>query len=148
MNISYDNNEGFAIEGITESTTLSKLFFSKKNIKLINQKIIITIKNKYKHTITKQSDNELLIIMRTIYLNNAQNNFTNITELKKELRTLNSYVVNCCVDTIRKNITTHINYVNTLDKDTFLPNIWQNNIQLPEHTSKKGQKTFEFKHLF
>ena len=148
MNISYDNNEGFAIEGITESTTLSKLFFSKKNIELIHQKIITTIKNKYNYTISKQSDNELLIIMRTIYLNNAKNTFTNVAELKKELKTLNSYVIDCCVNTIKNNIKTHINYVNTLDKDTHLPTNWQNKSSLPEQTSIKGHNSLELKHFF
>ena len=90
--------------GIMESNIISDLFLSEKNINLIELKIINIIQEKFNYKISKQSRNELLIVMRSIFLNNCTNNYSNKEDVKKELKKLNDLVINYCVDNIIKNI--------------------------------------------
>tara|TARA_B110000114_G_C14969078_1_gene347611 strand:- start:444 stop:869 length:426 start_codon:yes stop_codon:yes gene_type:complete len=141
MNINYKNFNKTAIEGITEKNIISDLFLSNKNIDLIHLKIINIIKKKFNYNISKQSKNELLIIMRSIYLNNCTNNFSNKNEIKKELTKLNELVINYSVNNIIKNIKSHELYLDKINNDL-------EPIDLPKQTSIKGDKTLELKPFF
>ena len=141
MNINYKNFNKTAIEGITEKNIISDLFLSNKNIDLINLKILNTIKKKYNYNISKQSKNELLIIMRSIYLNNCTNNFSNKKDIKKELKKLNELVINYSVNNIIKNIKSYELYLDKINNDL-------EPIDLPKPTSIKGDKTLELKPFF
>ena len=141
MNINDKNFNKTAIEGITEKNIISDLFLSNKNIDLIHLKIINTVKTKFNYNISKQSRNELLIIMRSIYLNNSTNNYSNKNEIKKELAKLNELVINYSVNNIIKNIKSHELYLEKINNDL-------NPIELPKPTSIKGDKTLELKSFF
>lgn len=141
MDINKKNTEQIAIEGISESTIMSQIFLSQKNINLLQIKIINIIKNEYKYKISKQSKNELIIIMRSIYLNNATNNYSNKTEIKKELEKLNNLVINYCIKTIINNIKSHELYLKKINNDL-------NPIDLPSSTNIKGDKQLELKSFF
>ena len=141
MSIIDKNFNKTAIEGITEKNIISDLFLSNKNIDLIHLKIINTVKKKFNYNISKQSKNELLIIMRSIYLNNCTNNFSNKNEIKKELIKLNELVINYSVNNIIKNIKSHELYLEKINND-LKPN------ELPKPTSIKGEKTLELKPFF
>jgi hypothetical protein len=141
MNINDKNFNKTAIEGITEKNIISDLFLSNKNIDLIHLKIINTVKKKFNYNISKQSKNELLIIMRSIYLNNCTNNFSNKNEIKKELIKLNELVINYSVNNIIKNIKSYELYLEKINND-LKPN------ELPKQTSIKGEKTLELKPFF
>ena len=141
MDINKKNTEKIAIEGISESTIMSQIFLSQKNINLLQIKIINIIKNEYKYKISKQSKNELIIIMRSIYLNNATNNYSNKTEVKQELEKLNNLVINYCIKTIINNIKSHELYLKKINNDL-------NPIDLPSSTNIKGDKQLELKSFF
>ena len=141
MNINDTNFQKTAIEGVTELNIISNLFFSEKNIKLIHLKIINSIREKYNYTISKQSKNELLIIMRSIYLNNCTNNVSDKNEIKKELIKLNDLVINYSVNNIIKNIKSHELYLDKINNNL-------NPIDLPRPTTVKGDKILELKPFF
>lgn len=141
MNINSKNTDKIAIEGISEKTIMSDLFLSEKNINLIQLKIINIINDKYKYKISKQSKNELIIIMRSTYLNNATNNYSSKNEIKTELVKLNNLVIGYCVKTIVNNIKSHELYLKKINNDL-------NPIDLPSNTNSKGDKQLELKSFF
>lgn len=141
MNIKDKNFQKTAIEGITERNIISDLFLSEKNINLIHLKIINSIRDKYNYNISKQSKNELLIIMRSIYLNNCTNNFSNKNEIKKELKKLNDLVINYSVNNIIKNIKSYELYLDKINNNL-------NPIDLPKPTTVKGDNILELKPFF
>lgn len=119
------------------NTELSLNFFSKENIDKIQSKIIIEVYNKSdkEFTISKQSEQELLIIMRSYYLQYGKNLPNNINSQVEEL---NIMVINWSVDEIIKNIQQYINYKKSIST---LP-MPMERAQLP---SQKGTKTLEIK---
>lgn len=141
MDINKKNIDKIAIEGISESTLMSQIFLSQKNINLIQIKIINIINNDYKYKISKQSKEELIIIMRSVYLNNATNNYIDKTVFKNELQHLNNLVINYCVKNIVNNIRSHELYLKKINND-LTP------INLPTSTNIKGDKQLELKSFF
>jgi len=140
MNIN-NNFKKFAVEGVTERNQISDLFLSQKNIDFIQNKIIKTFKIKHNYNISNQSNSELLIIMRSIYLNNCTNNYKNMNDVKKEIIKLNDLVVNYSVDNIFKNIKSQELYLKKINNDL-------EPINLPSNTNSKGDKQLEFKSFF
>ena len=141
MNINNNNFKKFAVEGVTERNQISDLFLSQKNIDFIQNKIIKTLKIKHNYNISNQSNFELLIIMRSIYLNNCTNNYKNMNDIKKEIIKLNDLVVNYSVDNIFKNIKSQELYLKKINNDL-------EPINLPSNTNSKGDKQLEFKSFF
>lgn len=141
MNINNNNFKKFAVEGVTERNQISDLFLSQKNIDFIQKKIIKTLKIKHNYNISNQSNSELLIIMRSIYLNNCTNNYKNMNDVKKEIIKLNDLVVNYSVDNIFKNIRSQELYLKKINNDL-------EPINLPSNTNSKGDKQLEFKSFF
>ena len=130
-----------AIEGISEKTLMSDIFLSQKNMNLIQIKIINIIKNKYNYKISKQSSKELFIVMRSVYLNNAVNNYKNKEEIKEELKKLNNLTLQYCVDNIIKNIKSHEAYLKKINNEL-------EPINLPTNNNIKGSKQLELKPFF
>ena len=62
-------------EGLWDETTLSNLFFSRQNIKIIQNGIRAGVYNKSRgqHIIGEQDCDSLKIIMRSVYLQNSAN---------------------------------------------------------------------------
>ena len=119
------------------STCLAETYFSKDNINIIQEGIINAVYNKSngKYTIGKQSEDELMIVMRSIYFQYGKNLNFNINDQIKELNTL---VIRWCVDEILSNIKQYIEFrknVSTLPMPL-------EHAQLP---SQKGTKTLEIK---
>ena len=141
MNINNNNFKKFAVEGVTERNQISDLFLSQKNIDFIQNKIIKKLKIKHNYNISNQSNSELLIIMRSIYLNNCTNNYKNMNDVKKEIIKLNDLVVNYSVDNIFKNIRSQELYLKKINNDL-------EPINLPSNTNSKGDKQLEFKSFF
>ena len=71
-----------ALTGNWQETDLSCKFFSLENIEILNNAIINGVKQQSKgeYTIGIQDQDELKIIMRAIYLENAKNLLTNIPQ--------------------------------------------------------------------
>ena len=141
MNINNKNFQKTALSGIIENNIISNLFLSEKNINLIQIKIINIIYKKYKYKISKQSKNELMIIMRSIFLYNCTNIFSNKEEVRNELNKLNNLVINYCVINIIKNIKSHELYLDKINNDL-------QPIDIPTSTTIKGDKILELKPFF
>lgn len=72
-------------------TPLNKLFFSQGNIDSLQEEIRSTVYQMVGGNIDRQSDSDLMLIMRSYYLQYAENNPSRIAE---ELELLNKRVVN------------------------------------------------------
>lgn len=78
-------------------TPLNKLFFSQGNIDTIQERIRSTVFQMVNATIDRQSDSDLLLVMRSYYLQYAVNDDSRIPQ---ELEELNTRVVNFCSNRI------------------------------------------------
>jgi len=87
------------------------------------------------YKIGRQSEQELIIVMRSMYFQHSKNLNFNIKEQVKELNTL---VIRWCVDEIIKNIRQYIGYKKSIST---LPLPMEHSL-LP---SQKGTKTLEIK---
>jgi len=111
-----EKKQGFkeSLEGIIQSSILSEVFFSRKNINNIQNNIIEKVfkGSNSNYLIDKQSEKELQIIMRSIYLQNALNNDT---EIQLQIKNLNNLVYDYCVPNILVNATQYIGYLKDID---------------------------------
>ena len=123
-----------------DSTEVSKLFFSLKNIDLLQQgirnKILIVTNGKI--NISRQSDDELKIIMRSIYFQYGQNRNDNI---KGQVLDLNTRVIEWSVPEIISNFKQSQQYIKDIST---LPEPLERSI-LP---SKKGTKTLNITNMY
>lgn len=85
----YNNTYRDIIKTMVERSPVSDMFFSHRNMKhlkvLICRSIYQQSGGKYRPAPEAQSDNELLLVMRSIYLNNARHLPDKITEQVAEL---------------------------------------------------------------
>ena len=129
-------NNNFQVEslyGIQETSKLNQLYFSKKNMDIIQNNIRYTVYNKTnkKHIIDKQSDIELQIIMRSMYLQHSPNLEYNY---KEQLEYLNKLVVDWSVEKIIPQLEQYIGYLKEVE---YMPMP----IDLPVNLSSKGSRT-------
>lgn len=116
-----------------EPNDVNQLYFSSENIDLL-QKMIqqqIYIDSNKRHKISRQSDDELLIIMRSVYMEHSRNLPGYV---KEQIIELNQHVVSECVRIILPRIEQHVSYMNTLDKRLDI-------MDYGETTTTKGTKT-------
>lgn len=119
LNMIEDNNamknfQTEALYGIQETTTLNQAFFSRKNMTLIQDNIRynVYLKTDKKHVIGKQSEVELEIIMRSIYLQHSPN-LPNQT--KEQIKYLNDLVTNWCVEKIIPELYQYLGYLKEVE---------------------------------
>tara|TARA_Y100000004_G_scaffold116925_1_gene131507 strand:+ start:317 stop:796 length:480 start_codon:yes stop_codon:yes gene_type:complete len=100
-----------ALTGTLECSTLSKAFFSKQNMQIIQNSIRATVyaRSNNQHIIGQQDTVNLQIIMRSIFLQYTRSISTNITQ---QISDLNNLVVNFCVPKILPEIDAYIKYKN------------------------------------
>lgn len=98
-----------AVKGIHDHSEVGKVFFSDANISALQQGIryMVYTKSCNKHIIDNQSPDELKVVMRSIYLQNAKNQPFNILE---QVRDLNAMVLEFCVERILNEINIYIKY--------------------------------------
>jgi len=84
----YTNIENDAIRGAFQPTPLSNLYFSDLNRNAIQEGLRNLVYKATKEVIGKQSDIELIQIMRSIYTKNAVHYPKNIVEEVKRINTL------------------------------------------------------------
>ena len=98
-----------AIKSIHVRNELSDIFFSRMNIDYIQEAIryLVFEKSCGKHVIDKQSETELIIVMRSIYLQYGQNR---LSKLNDHVRDLNTQVLNFCVPKIIQEINIYLRY--------------------------------------
>ena len=105
-----DNLDQYKTESINhllEKNETNQYYFSKSNIDLIQDNIRYEVYNKTNYIIDRQSDRELSIIMRSIYLQYGHNNSKN---LENEIKYLNKSVIDYSVPKIISNLTQYIGY--------------------------------------
>ena len=122
-----------ALYGIQETSTLNHLFFSKKNMDIIQNMIRynVFIKSESKYVIDRQSDIELEIVMRGIYLQYSPNLQTNI---KEQLEYLDKLVTDYAVAQIIPEVQQYFGYMKEIE---YMPEP----IDLPVNLSSKGTRS-------
>jgi len=109
-----DTQSTDSVKGILEENNLTRLFFSPQNIEAIQRMI-----RYYVHKLTngqivsKQSPDELFVIMRSILL--QYGNFLS-SGIINEIKRLNSKVVNICVEKVSIEVDQYNHYINDLEK--------------------------------
>ena len=122
-----------ALYGIQETSNLNQLFFSKKNMENIQNMIRynVYVKSDKKFIIDKQSDIELEIIMRSIYLQHSPNLPNKIRE---QIEYLNKLVSDWCSEQIIPEINQYVGYIKEIE---YMPLP----IDLPVNLSSKGSRS-------
>jgi hypothetical protein len=77
------------------STSLNEAFFSQSNVDLLQQEIQNTVRGMVNANIDRQSDPDLMMVMRSYYLQYAENNGSS-----GELASLNDRVIQFCANRI------------------------------------------------
>jgi hypothetical protein len=108
-------------EGIHEKNIINQLFFSSKNIVSVQNMIRLSVHKFSKFIIGKQSNEELLIVMRSIYLQYSQNPVISdpIKQKKiihKEIFRLNQIVVNEVVPNVVSETQQYIHYLKDISQ--------------------------------
>lgn len=122
-----------AIKGFV-STPASQLFFSARNMALLQQGLRNMVLNKSsgKYRISDQSEAELLSIMRAVYLQHSRNTPDCSAQAKQEVRELNTRVLAFAVPRILNEIEMYMTYKRDREGPTFFDR--------PQSTSVAGTK--------
>lgn len=108
--VKYTNYTQKAISGIQECTPLSNLFFDQVNIDALQEGIRYSVFKKScgKSIIDKQDQDQLLIVMRSIYLQYSINLKIEIIE---QVKILNARVLDYCVKEIMSEMNMYTKYL-------------------------------------
>lgn len=128
--LSFNNS----LTGILEQSDLSIRFFSKDNIDKIQKEIIAEVykESEGQYIISRQSDLQLQIIMRGVYLTYGNGLYES---LDVKLNELNKVVINDCMKSVMPNIKQYLHY----RKDISTP---RHIMSHPINPSSKGEKTY------
>jgi hypothetical protein len=126
-------------EGLWDDTILSKVFFSRENIQILQNGIRAGVFHisKKQYIIGEQDCDSLKVIMRSVFLQNAANLPTNITE---QVENLNKMVLDFCIPQVYSEAQGYLKYID--DASTLVVPI--------SHPvmSNTSDKTLEFKKWF
>lgn len=127
-----------AIKGTHSNNKLSGVFFSQTNIDALQNAIRyqVYLQTCKKHVIDRQSDTDLKVIMRAIYLEHAKHGTDILTEIKR----LNGLVLNFSVPRIVQEINMYMRYRQDISQ---LPTPMDRG----EFVSSKGQKVLILENL-
>jgi hypothetical protein len=129
-----------AMTGNWNDTILSKTFFSKGNIEIIQNGIRAGVYNKSngRFIISPQNETNLKIIMRSIFLQYAKNNNNSVSF---QITNLNKIVLDYCIKDVYSEAQSYIKYKN--DVNTLaVP------MSRPAYVNNKGDKVLELKKWF
>lgn len=113
----HNNKNSFkcnALNGIQEHSKLSLEFFSSENVNNIQNLIRynVYVKTENKHNVSRQSDLDLKVVMRSIYLQHSPNLKMYID---KQIFFLNKLVVDWCVPNIINEIEQYVGYIKSIN---------------------------------
>ena len=132
------NDKSNNMTGTFLKNELSNLYFSQSNIDYLQDSMLDGI---YKLTngarIDKQSEDELLIVMRSIYLQFGKNSDENVSNQVYEL---NKKVLKYCIKNINDNLKQYKGYINDITKERDV-------LEMPENVDIKGDKTLMPRHF-
>ena len=115
--IIFDNHGEYSLKGVIEQSPMSEIFFSPMNVTNIQNTIVYRINKEEGERIGYQSENELFVIMRSIYLQFG-NSMVLSDDIVSEIRVLNEKVLEYCIENIRSQIKQYKGY---RDKVSTLP---------------------------
>jgi hypothetical protein len=123
------------IKNVEERNPLMDFFFSKKNLDHLQNLIINMISHQSdgSYKISRQSDSELLTVMRGIYIQTPKNNFAEGKEFKNEICKINKNVLDFVVPKLIVNIQGYLGFVRDNGNDP-MPHAQ------PEFLSSAGQR--------
>ena len=104
-----------SLKGILDETLLSNTFFSVDNIQNIQNMIRYYFFQEKNEIISEQSNNELLTIMRGIYLKYSNSAANTIDEIKSEVIELNKIVTEYSLKQIYINYDNYNRYIDDLE---------------------------------
>ena len=138
------NNAGFrqeALAGIWDGkdSRLSKVYFSQENIDALQQGIryMVYVKTCSKSVIGNQSETDLKVVMRAIFLQNSKNMDNDVLQQVKDL---NSMVIAFCVERIVNEIGIYSTYLNDISHNL-------NIMDRAQSTNTAGTKVLEMRKL-
>ena len=129
----YYNMSQDSVKGIMEESILSRVFFHPKNVDALQRQIIKEVykRSNNEYIIEKQAEEDLQIVMRSMFLQHARHVPDHIPE---QIQELNNLVVDDVVPNIMSEIKAYFGY---LDR-TFAP---RQILDRPECVSNAGLKT-------
>jgi hypothetical protein len=138
-NSSSNNFASEAIKTIVQKNPVSDVFFSKANIDYLQKRIqqIIYEKSNGEYQIGRQSDTELEIIMRSIYLQFAVNR---PDDIRAQILDLDTRVLDESVPSIMTGVQQYIQYTKDINR-MYEP------IDIPRSENSKGDKSLEYNRL-
>ena len=113
------------------------LFVSNSILCFVFQDILGVYKLSNGTKISKQSQDELLIVMRSIFLQYSKNLDYN---LQKQINELNKHVLKYCINNVYTNLQQYNHYINDITKE-------QQILDKPEFVDIKGEKTLMPNHF-
>ena len=134
----YSNIKNSILRSVIVNTPLSDAFFSDKNITKIQNNIRYSIFKQLNFKISNQSIHELLIIMRSVFLQNSKNLPNNIP---KQISVLNNLVIKSIMPNLVssvKQFDSYISDINTLP----VP------MEHPENIASAGKRTIDVTKIF
>jgi hypothetical protein len=135
-----DSEGADAIRGNMSATPLNQAYFSPANVKIVQNKIRKEVydRSKTEFLVDEQSVDELLIVMRAMYLQYGKNQPDNISG---QISELNQLVADWCVPKILAECSMHKTYLHDLQN---LPVPLAHPIKL----TKTGSKSASFDRFF
>lgn len=135
-----------ALKGIWAKNILSNVFFSRENIKLcqnrLKKRVYMTgVIYKKKWIICDQDENDLIVVMRAVFLQYAKNlpyknddGTINKDIIKKQIDALDNIVVDEIIEKVIANIKQYMGYLEDINTPLMPPD-------RPENVSNKGRKS-------
>jgi hypothetical protein len=132
-NLNISNQDKYLNTGNQQRTKLSDMYYSQANIDHVQNEIVSQIYKKTdgKYKITKQSEDELIIVMKSIYLQNSRNNDN---EIQIQINYLNKLVLDYCVENVYVNLLQYVKYIDDITKEKVV-------LDRPQNVDVKGSKT-------
>ena len=134
--IIFDTNSTDATKGIIEETNVTRILFSRQNMDALQASIRYEVYDAVNEQISKQDENELYVIMRSIALQHG--NFV-VQDPIPEVKRLNKKIILQCVDKI---VTNYRQYIKYLDDIQNLPSPLDN-----PHYANKNNFTYSSDNL-
>jgi len=111
----FKNNSQVSLKGIVEQSKTSEIFFSEANIDIIQQTIRYQIFKRNDKIISRQSENELIIVMRSIFLQYGDSGPTDDELVQENIKKLNTRVIAYCVNNISNQLEQHDLYIENIN---------------------------------
>jgi hypothetical protein len=93
-------------------TPLNTLFFSEYNINLLQRAVRQQFKNKTNLSIDFQNKDDLMTIMRAVFVNNSSNPYG---ETNSQVKQMNCVVIKKAVEQITTGVSQYMGYMKTID---------------------------------